>query len=353
MSDQQPDRASGGVPHTYRLRMAWRWVPGMPPGLRRRKGFLNALQTLATLADVEGRSRFQDNGQPIRITQLAKAMGSAEKDCRRFLAAAIAAGVLTTEQAPRRGRVTVYVLVVALSPRWDAALAVLTAGGADTEEDTAAVSEFGGTSLAVRTADAGDDTTARGQFGGSSPELDEARQHPSSGDVPPNSTPVAQDRVRVTGTRCGSGDGYPIGSGDGSPNNPGVPTDTPHEMAGEGPQLRDARGRNESHERAEAEPDTSAARSLRSVTGAQSGARTGRPRASVPDGQMPLLMPVPEPHRPQEPPADPGPGDRPIGAPRDGWRRLVAREQPERTAAVFRDRWKGEHARYLPDPTGT
>lgn len=189
MSDQQPDRASGGVPHTYRLRMAWRWVPGMPPGLRRRKGFLNALQTLATLADVEGRSRFQDNGQPIRITQLARAMGSAEKDCRRFLSAAIAAGVLTTEQAPRRGRVTVYVLVLALSPRWEAALAVLTAGGAGTDDDTVAQGELRDPSLTVLALGGEDNTTTDREFGGSSPELDEARQHPSSGGRHPNSTP--------------------------------------------------------------------------------------------------------------------------------------------------------------------
>ena len=68
---------------------------------------------------------------------------------------------------------------------------------------------------------------------------------------------------------------------------------------------------------------------------------------------MPLLMPVPAPHGPQEPPADPDAGDRPIGAPRDGWRRLVARERPDDAAAVFGDRWKGDHARHLPGHTGT
>lgn len=331
MSDPQPDRASGGVPHTYRLRMLWRWVPGMPPGLRRRKGFLNALQTLAALADVQGRSRFQDNGQPIRITQLAKAMGSAEKDCRRFLTAAIAAGILTTEEAPRRGRVTVYVLVVALSPRWEAALAVLTAGGAD----------------------AGDEVAGRGQFGGSSPEPDEAREHPGSGDGSPNFGPVQPDPVRVTGTPCSSGDGYPLSSGDGSPNNPGVPTDLPHEMAGLGSQLRDARGAKTTHERAEAEPAAEAEPVLRSVDGSHSAARAGRVRPSVPDGQMPLLMSVPAPHGPQESPAAPDTGDHLIGAPREGWRGRVARERPDDAAAVYGDRWTGEHARYLTHPTGT
>lgn len=123
MPDPEPDRASGGVPHTYRLQLIWRWVPGMPRELRRRKGFLTALHTLAAMADVQGRTRFNDNGRPIRITQLAAAMASDEKDTRRYLAAAIAAGILTTEEAPRRGRVTVYRLVMAIGtpagpPRW-------------------------------------------------------------------------------------------------------------------------------------------------------------------------------------------------------------------------------------------
>lgn len=331
MPDTEPDRTSGGVPHTYRLRMAWQWVPRMPPGLRRQKAFLNALQTIAAMADVKGRTRFQDNGQPIRITQLARAMGSDEKDCRRYLTAAIAAGILTTEEAPRRGRVTIYVLVLALNPHWAAALAVLAAGGADTTEAA----------------------TDRTEFGESSPEPNSAREHPSSGDGPPNFRPGTGDRVRGTGPCWSSGDGSPLSSGDGSPNNPGVPMNTPHEMACVGPQLRDAWGEDETHERAEAEPDAPAGPSLRSVDGAHSGARAPRPRASVPDGQMPLLMPVPTPHGPQEPPADRGAGEPPIGAPRDGWRDLVARERPGDAADVYRDRWTGDRARYLPDPTGT
>lgn len=68
---------------------------------------------------------------------------------------------------------------------------------------------------------------------------------------------------------------------------------------------------------------------------------------------MPLLMSVPAPHSPQERPAAPAAGDPPVGAPRGGWRDLVARERPDDAAEVYRDRWTGTHARYLPDPTGT
>lgn len=341
MPDQQPDRASGSVPHTFRLRMAWQWVPRMPVALRRQKAFLYAVQTVAAMADTAGRTRWHVEGEdtpgrPLRLKELAAAMGSDEKDARRYLTAAIAAGVLTAEQAPRRGRTTVYVLLLPpYTPRWEAALAVLTAGGADAVEDD------------------GHAPAGRTDLGEASPFLDSPAAHASSGDASPNFPPVAASQERGTPPRWSSGDGSPSRTGDCPPNKPGSTTDTPHEMAGEGPQLRDARGHNETHERAEAEPDTSAGMPLRSVDGAHSGARTGRPRASVPDGQMPLLMTVPAPHGPHEPPAAPAPGDRPIGAPRDGWRRLVARERPDDAHAVFRDRWKGEHARCLPDPTGT
>jgi hypothetical protein len=31
----------------------------------------------------------------------------------------------------------------------------------------------------------------------------------------------------------------------------------------------------------------------------------------------------------------------------------VARERPDDAAAVYGERWTGDHARYLPHPTGT
>lgn len=341
MSDIEPDRVSGGVPHTFRLRMAWQWVPRMPPELRRRKAFLNALQTVAALTDTAGRTRFQDNGRPIRITQLAAAMGSREKDARRYLAAAIAAGIVTTEEPPRRGRTTVYVLLVPPgTPRWAAALAVLEVG-----EEPAP--------------DHAEHTSAGPEFGRRGPELQPAAQGGSSGDGGPNSAPVTGSQVRATRARPSSGDGWVLSSGAGSPNNPGVPMAHPQEMVAVGPQVRDARGQ-ETHERADGDSPSppavagpSGPRPLRAVPPPSPGGR-GRARAPrMPEGQSPLLMPVPGPTRPAERPAHAPAGDEPIGAPPDGWRARVARERPDTAAAVYRDRWTGDRARHLPDPTGT
>lgn len=338
MSDSQPDRASGGVPHTFRLRMAWQWVPRMPPELRRRKAFLNALQTVAALADTAGRTRFQDNGRPIRITQLADAMGSREKDARRYLAAAIAAGILTTEEAPRRGRTTVYVLLVPPgTPRWAAALAVL---------------EVGETSGA----DNAQHTPAEAEFGRRMPEPAPAAQVSSSGDDRPNSTPVTAGQVRATGARPSSGDGWTLSSGAGSPNNPGVPKINPQEMVSVGPQVRDACAQ-ETHERASdhspSPPGGAGPSPLRVVPAPLPGTRARGRAPQTPQGQPPLLMPVPAPARPAARPAYAPAGDQSIGAPPDGWRARVARERPEDAAAVYRDRWTGEHACHLPDATGT
>lgn len=333
MPDTPPDRASGGIPHSFRLRMAWRWVPRMPQELRRRKAFLYALQTIASLADAHGRTRFSDTGQPIRITQLATSMGSREKDARRYLSAAIAAGILTTEQTPRRGRITVYRLVVPFDiPRWDAALAVLDAGADEPQADT----EHG---------------HGAAEFGRRAPEPAAAAQHLSSGHDRPTSTPVEAEGVRAADARPGSGPRRPFGSGDVPPNNTGVLKTNPQEMVAVGPQPDVARG-HEADERVDDPSPPHAPPPLHAVPG-HGPAQTSRRRNAVPDGQMPLLASVPHPPHPAKHPSGPEQTQASIGAPREGWRAVVARERPEDAARVYGDRWTGDHARYLPDPTGT
>lgn len=340
MLDTQPESpTSGSVPHTFRLRMARQWVPRMPPQLRRQKAFLYALATVAAMADTAGRTRWHarpdEPGRPLPLKELAAAMGSDEKDARRYLAAAIAAGVLTTEQAPRRGRTTVYVLLTPpFTPRWAAALSVLTVGEERAAEADAHAS------------------AGRVENGGRLPLLDTPAVGASSGDVSPNSAAVTASQERGTSPRWSSGDASPLRTGDCPPNITRGSHDQAHEMVAVGPQLRDARGQ-ETHERAHDPSPPPGPPPLRAVPPPPSGTRSRGRAPRMPEGQPPLLMPVPAPARPAERPAHAPAGDRPIGAPRDGWRAVVARERPEDTARVFADRWTGDHARHLPDATGT
>lgn len=343
MSDTPPQRpASGSVPHTFRLRLA-RWVPRMPLALRRQKAFLFALSTVAAMADTAGRTRWHADenrpGRPLRLKELAAAMGSDDKDARRYLTAGIAAGVLRTEAPPSRGRTTVYVLnPLPYDPHWAAALAVLTAGGADT-----------------RTAE-----PRTVENGGASPVLDAPAGHPSSGDASLNSA----RGERGTVPPLSSGDGSPMRTGDGPPNITRGTHEHPHEMVAVGPQVRDARG-HDHHERA-GEPDPAGPQPLRSVPPPAPGSRTGGRPARTPEGQPPLLLPVPAPTRPAESPAHAPAADEPhdtpygppggaqaFGPPRMPWRALVANARPDDAARVYRDRWTGDAATYLPDPTGT
>lgn len=63
--------------------------------------------------------------------------------------------------------------------------------------------------------------------------------------------------------------------------------------------------------------------------------------------------PAAAPARPPLPPPRPPTGH--VGAPpgTGGWRALVARERPADAAHTYRHRWTGDHARHLPDATGT
>lgn len=62
---------------------------------------------------------------------------------------------------------------------------------------------------------------------------------------------------------------------------------------------------------------------------------------------------VPAPARPPLPPPRPPTGH--VGPPpgTGGWRALVARERPQAAARAYQHRWTGDHARHLPDATGT
>lgn len=220
MSEEDPARASGSVPNAWGNALGWRWTREMP---RTCKGpFLTMLYALRAIAAPTGELAFSRDQQPIRIQDIAKAAGCSEKDARRYLDAAILAGVVAVRGERRRGAVTLYVLVLSpFPPDWQAAADHLRA-------------------------------TARGT--GKTWPTDPKKTTPGSGHCDPNPEIGSQctepepeepepDRVTVTGT--GSGHCDPTGSVHSDPNNPGGTHGVPHEVVDVVPQPPDRAGARE------------------------------------------------------------------------------------------------------------
>ncbi|MFF9910648.1 hypothetical protein [Streptomyces sp. NPDC013457] len=201
-TDEQAARASGSVPNAYGNALAWRWSREMPTALRR--GFLTLLYALRAMANASGEIRFPDG--PIRIQDIAKAAGASEKDARRYLNAAIAAGVVFVKGEQRRGKPTLYVLMNDPSPDWGAAESSLKSSRRPAGKTPAPWQEPAESS----------GPRDPNQFGGPRPELE--------GSEP--------GEVRVPATRMGSGPRDPIGSGPRDPNNPGSTQESSHDGAG-------------------------------------------------------------------------------------------------------------------------
>ncbi|MDT0306847.1 hypothetical protein RM780_07705 [Streptomyces sp. DSM 44917] len=218
--------APGSVPHAWRNALFWRWAPALPRPLR--DGFLKILQAAGAAANAAGQLRFSDTGRPIRLRDLAGAACVDEKDARRYLAAAVEAGVMAVEGGRGRGRSTLYALVMTLHPDWDAAAEALRSTRRAPRKPPPWTEENGGPA----------------------PEPTPGPGDGSSGDTPPNQNgghtpepePVGADEVRGTHPRPGSGDTPPTGSGDTPPNIPGVPRETPHDEVSVGPQPPTAPG---------------------------------------------------------------------------------------------------------------
>lgn len=213
----QPERASGGVPNAFGNALAWRWVKDMPRPLR--AGFLKLLYALRAIARPDG--RIGGERGPYRITQIAQACGADEKDTRRYLRAAGAAGIVVIEGEQKRGRTTRYAIVVHPDPRWDLAAAVL------------------------------EESRAPAKSAKKDPPWREQDDDPSSGDRPPNSGEDSSGDGPPNSSEDGSGDRPPNGFGGPTPEGFGGPTPeysgcahvSTHEMAGVGDQPQDARAR--------------------------------------------------------------------------------------------------------------
>lgn len=201
-TDEQASRASGSVPNAYGNKLAWHWAREMPTALRR--GFLTLLYALRAMANANGELRFPDG--PIRIQDIAKAAGADEKDARRYLNAAVAAGVVAIKGEQKRGKATLYTLILTPVPDWGAAEDVLKTTRRKPGKVPAPWQKL--------TESSGD--RALNQFGGPRPEL--------------HDDPA--EEVRGTAPRMSSGDRAPNGSGDRAPNNPGSTHDSSHDGAG-------------------------------------------------------------------------------------------------------------------------
>ncbi|MFD3978347.1 hypothetical protein ACFWR6_07140 [Streptomyces griseus] len=203
---EDPGRKPGCPPHEFGNALAWKWTREMPPSLK--SGFLTMLYALRAMSSASGHLRFSGDGKPIRIQDIAKAAGCREKDARRFLEAATLAGVVVTIGERRRGKPTLYALVLSPWPNWSAA--------ADHLKSTARQRKV--------------EEPAEGS-GHSGPNSTEGESQEGSGHSGPNSNGDESEVNRATAARMGSGHGGPIGSGHSGPNNPGSTQGLPQEMA--------------------------------------------------------------------------------------------------------------------------
>ncbi|MFE7517657.1 hypothetical protein ACFU8I_41485, partial [Streptomyces sp. NPDC057540] len=128
MDDEQPRRESGSVPNSFGNKLARTWAPQLPRPLT--GGFLTLLYVLRAMASADGRLRYERDGAPITIGQIAGACRSDQKDVRLYLKAAQAAGVVTVVKdangrGATRGKATMYALVLTPWPDWNAAACIV------------------------------------------------------------------------------------------------------------------------------------------------------------------------------------------------------------------------------------
>ncbi|MEU2062878.1 hypothetical protein [Streptomyces sp. NPDC013455] len=191
-TEEQATAASGSVPNAFGNALAWKWTRQMPTAVRR-TGLPTLLYALRAMANAAGELRFADR-KPIRIQDIAKAACANEKDTRRYLDAAMRAGVVGVLGERRRGTPTLYVLLLTPVPDWAAA-----------EEYLRGTARKPGKRPAAWQDEESSGDRDPNQFGSPRPEL----------------TDGTAEEVRVTATRMSSGHRDPNGSGHRDPNNPG------------------------------------------------------------------------------------------------------------------------------------
>ncbi|WP_318202922.1 hypothetical protein [Streptomyces sp. SCL15-4] len=191
MSSDEQAPAPGSVPNAFGNALSWKWTRQMSAYLRR-SGLPLLLCQLRNLAAASGEIAFASDRKPIRIQDIAKAACCDEKDARRYMDAAIRAGVVRVLGERKRGKATRYALVVSPWPDWQAAEDYLRSTARKRAPAWEQPAESSGDS-------------APNQNGGQRPEL----------------TAGTPREVPGTAPRMSSGDSAPNGSGDSAPNNPG------------------------------------------------------------------------------------------------------------------------------------
>jgi len=232
LSTEEQAPASGSVAHAFGNALVWKWTRQMPTTLRR-SGLPTLLYALRAMANPAGELRFNGERKAIRIQDIAKAACADEKDARRYLEAAIRAGIVTVRGERKRGVPTLYVLLVHPFPDWPAAEDYLKSTARKPGKRPAGWLGEDGSS--------GD--SDRNQFGGQRPEL----------------TAGTPEEVRGTAPRMSSGDSAPTSSGDSAPNNPGSTHVSTHDGAEVGFQPQVVGGSEdqpESHEQHHDDPDS-------------------------------------------------------------------------------------------------
>ncbi|MEF9908627.1 hypothetical protein ACQSMD_33395 [Streptomyces flavovirens] len=115
MPDHPPP--AGAIPDTFLAVLRHQWLPTMPAALRRCR-FLAALYAAHRLADASG-TLCDRRGRPVPVSDVAYASATSETTAALYLAAAVAAGVLT-EQSP-----DLLALSPGAAPDWEAAAATI------------------------------------------------------------------------------------------------------------------------------------------------------------------------------------------------------------------------------------
>lgn len=227
MDGDTDGRTPGGVPNAYRNALFWNWAPAMPKAVP--VGFVAVLYAMASAAAPSGHVRFR-GGKAIRISDIANGAGVDEKSARRFLEAAVAAGVLAIEGERRRGRATLYVLVLSPFPDWGAAESVIRSTRRQRKADRPPP-------WAPKKSD--DPMPGGGgeeKFGTRDPEPEGWGDDPKFGTPDPELWDGWEEEVRDAVPRMGSVRVTPNGSGYGVPNIPCISKEGDHEMAGVVPQ---------------------------------------------------------------------------------------------------------------------